>query len=309
MKTKQFILLGPPGAGAKEHAAALAKRWGIPHVSMEALMPAAIAAATGTHGDTAAPPGDAAIMKRIRQRFEQPDVMLKGWVLDGFPQTLSQAEAFDAWWAKFGKPPATVVYLKAMTGILVKRLSADENEPDQPISAIRRRLEHHQEAIAPLLDYYRQRSAEIGPLGAAQFKSINASLSFAEVTAALANLDNEETGAARLIKDEAELNALLAKAPLLVVDCMASWCGSCKQVAPLIDRLAQTYQTGPKDKPESHHITVAKIDFDVNRQITQRFGLKGLPAVMFFKEGELLETLIGVKAYQEYSDVVTRLLA
>jgi adenylate kinase family enzyme len=298
MKTKQFILLGPPGAGVTEHAAALAKRWGIPHVSMGALMPEAIAPPSADRD--AAP--DAVVMKRIRQRFEQPDVVLKGWVLDGFPQTLAQAEAFDAWWAKFGKPPATVVYLKAMTGILVKRLSADENEPDQPISAIRRRLERYQEAVTPLLDYYRQQRP-------AQLKTINASVSFAEVAAALADLGNEETGAARLIQDEAELDALLAKAPLLVVDCMASWCGSCKQVAPLIDRLAQTYQADPKDKPERHRVTVTKIDFDVNRQITKRFGLQGLPAVMFFKEGELLETLIGVKAYQEYSDVVTRLLA
>jgi adenylate kinase family enzyme len=266
---------------------------------MGALMPEAIAPPSAD-GDAAAP--DAVVMKRIRQRFEQPDVVLKGWVLDGFPQTLAQAEAFDAWWAKFGKPPATVVYLKAMTGILVKRLSADENEPDQPISAIRRRLERYQEAVTPLLDYYRQQRP-------AQLKTINASLSFAEVAAALADLGNEETGAARLIQDEAELDALLAKTPLLVVDCMASWCGSCKQVAPLIDRLAQTYQAGPKDKPERHRVTVTKIDFDVNRQITKRFGLQGLPAVMFFKEGELLETLIGVKAYQEYSDVVTRLLA
>ncbi|NJN20447.1 MAG: AAA family ATPase [Leptolyngbya sp. RL_3_1] len=289
MKTKQFILLGPPGAGVKDHAAALAKRWGIPHVSMGALMPEAIA--TATTGDAAAP--DAAVMKRIRQRFEQPDVVLKGWVLDGFPQTLDQAQAFDEWWAKFGKPAATVVYLKAMTGILVKRLSADENEPEQPISAIRRRLERHQEAIAPLLDYYRQQRP-------AQLKTINASLSFAEVAAALADLGNEGTEAARLIQDEAELDALLAKESLLVVDCMASWCGSCKQVTPLIDQLAKSYQG---------RATVMKIDFDVNRSITKRFGLKGIPAVMFFKDGELIETLIGVKAYKEYSAAVTRLLA
>ncbi|MDA0269320.1 MAG: nucleoside monophosphate kinase [Cyanobacteria bacterium] len=297
MKIKQFILLGPPGAAVQEHAAALAKRWGIPHVSMGVLMPEAIASDTAD-GDAAAP--DAAVMKRIRQRFEQPDVVLKGWVLDGFPRTLAQAQAFDEWWAKFGKPAATVVYLKAMTGLLVKRLSADENEPDQPISAIRRRLERHQEEVAPILEYYRQRSAEPDALGASQFKTINASLSFAEVAAALADLGNEETGAARLIQDEAELDALLAKEPLLVVDCMASWCGSCKQVTPLIDQLAESYQRSA---------TVMKIDFDVNRQITKRFGLKGIPAVMFFKDGELIETLIGVKAYKEYSAAVTRLLA
>ena len=54
---------------------------------------------------------------------------------------------------------------------------------------------------------------------------------------------------------------------------------------------------------------MAKIDFDVNRQITKRFGLQGIPAVMFFQQGELLETLTGVKAYSEYEREIERLLA
>ncbi len=299
MKTKQFILLGPPGAGVTEQAAALAKRWGIPHVSMGSLMPEAIAAEAAADGNAAATLSDEAVMKQIRRRFEQPDVVLKGWVLDGFPKTLAQAQAFDDWWANFGKPAATVVYLKAMTGILVKRLSV-EYGPEKPISVIRHRLECHQAAMAPILEYYRQRCAEAEPLGSSQVQTINASLSFAEVAAALADLGNEDTGAARLIQDEAELDARLTNESLLVVDCMASWCGSCKQVTPLIDQLAETYQG---------RATVMKIDFDVNRQITKRFGLKGIPAVMFFKDGELVETLIGIKTYKEYSATVTRLLA
>ncbi|MBW4482559.1 MAG: nucleoside monophosphate kinase [Tildeniella torsiva UHER 1998/13D] len=295
MKPKQFILLGPPGVGVDAQAIALAERWQVPHVSMGELVRGAIAAETAI-GVEARPYVDAGelipdglAMKLIRKRFEQPDTMLKGWVLDGFPRSLAQAQAFDEWWAAVGQPPATVAYLKAPPEFLIIRL-LNESSEKPPISAIRERLEGFQRSLEPLLENYQQRS---------QLATINASLSFAEVTSALAQLGQEDTGAAKLIRDEAELDALLASEPLLVVDCMASWCGSCKQVTPAIDKLAETY---------GDSVMVRKIDFDANRQITKRFELKGIPAVMFFKNGERLETLTGVKAYQEYNAAVTRLL-
>jgi len=83
------------------------------------------------------------------------------------------------------------------------------------------------------------------------------------------------------------------------VDCMAAWCGSCKQVSPLIDQLATEYRD---------RVQVMKIDFDANRQISKRFGLQGIPAVMFFKDGKLLTILTGVKSYGEYSTAIAHLL-
>ncbi|MEN8445937.1 MAG: thioredoxin family protein [Cyanobacteria bacterium J06555_13] len=109
-------------------------------------------------------------------------------------------------------------------------------------------------------------------------------------------------GGARFI-DEAELDDLLntlAKTDsLLVVDCVASWCGPCKQVSPLVDRLAETYR---------EQATVVKLDFDNNRQVAKRFGLKGMPSVMFFKQGELQETLTGMKPYSVYDKALLALL-
>ncbi|MEM9448538.1 MAG: nucleoside monophosphate kinase [Cyanobacteria bacterium P01_E01_bin.6] len=296
MKFKQFILLGPPGVGVRAQAIALADRWHIPHISTGMLFQEAIGneSAIGIEARTYVEAGelvpDALVMKLMRKRFEQPDAMLRGWVLDGFPRTIAQAQAFDEWLLAVGQPAATVVYLKAMTGLLINRLW-EEQEHAEPIESIRRRLTCHKEETAPLLEYYQQRS---------QLKTINASLSVAEVANDLAQLGNEAPGAAPLIKDEAELNSLLAKESLLVVDCMASWCGSCKQVTPLIDQLANAY---------GDRVHVTKIDFDSNRQISKRFGLKGMPSVMIFKDGELLETLTGVKSYQTYSAAVTRFLA
>ncbi len=296
MRPKQLILLGLPGAGVNAQAAALADQWQVPHVAMADLVRGAIAAETalGLEVHPYAEAGelipDTLVMKLIRKRFEQPDTMLKGWVLDGFPRTLGQAQGFDEWWSAAGQPPATVAHLKANPEFLILRL-LNETSEKPPISAIRDRLESYQRSLAPLLEYYQQQS---------QLVTINASLSFAEVTRDLVQLGQEDTGAAKLIRDEAELDALLASEARLVVDCMASWCGSCKQVTPSIDKLAEFY---------GEAVTVRKIDFDSNRQITKRFELKGIPAVMFFKDGQRLETLTGVKSYQEYSAAIARLLA
>ena len=295
MSTQQFILVGPPGSGVRAQAAALAERWHIPHVSMGKLVREAIAnaSAIGVEARAYVEAGervpDELAIKLIRKRFEQPDTMLNGWVLDGFPRTLAQAQAFDEWWLAMGQPMATAVELQVITGLLLNRLAAEPGQAES-LSSLRQRLALHGAETAPLLEYYRQRS---------QLKTVNANLSFAEVAWALAQLGEGESGAARLIQDEAELDALLAEKPRLVVEFMASWCGSCKRVMPSIDKLAEAY---------GDRVTVMKIDFDANRQISKRFELKGIPAVMFFKHGERLETLTGVKSYQDYNAAVTRLL-
>lgn len=295
MTVKQAVLLGPPGVGVEAQASELATRWRVPHVSMGELLREAIAKQSdigleaGPYVEAKELVPDTLVMKLLRRRFEQPDVMLDGWVLTGFPRTVAQAQAFDQWLSAVGLPAATVVYLKAMSGLLLNRLWT-ERGPEETMPMIRHRLERHEAEVAPLLEYYQQRM---------QLKTINGSRSLAEIAYDLAQLGQEETGAAQLIKDEAELDSLLAQEPLLVVDCMASWCGSCKLVSPLIDQLANAY---------GDRASIMKIDFDANQQIPKRFGLKGMPSVMFFKNGELLETLTGVKTYQTYSAALTRFL-
>ncbi|MDB9527688.1 thioredoxin [Oscillatoria sp. CS-180] len=106
-------------------------------------------------------------------------------------------------------------------------------------------------------------------------------------------------GTATFVENETAFDALLASEPLVVVDCTATWCGPCKLVAPLMDQLADEY--GDRAK-------VFKLDLDANSAVAKRFGIKSIPAVMFFKEGELVETLIGVKPYEVFSDTLGKLL-
>ncbi|MGB7444747.1 MAG: thioredoxin [Coleofasciculaceae cyanobacterium] len=106
-------------------------------------------------------------------------------------------------------------------------------------------------------------------------------------------------GTVAFIQDETEFDSLLANESLLVVDCTATWCGPCKLVAPLMDQLADEY---------GGRVKVFKLDLDTNQPVAKRFGIKSIPAVMFFKGGELTETLVGVKPYEEFSSIVERLL-
>ena len=129
--------------------------------------------------------------------------------------------------------------------------------------------------------------------------TLNANRSTVEVASALSQLGADEAGTANFIKDEAEFNALLTESTPLVVDCTATWCGPCKLVAPLMDKLAAEY---------CDRINVFKLDLDKNKAIASRFGIKSIPAVMFFKGGELKETLAGVKPYDTFSTAAARFL-
>ena len=101
--------------------------------------------------------------------------------------------------------------------------------------------------------------------------------------------------AAAYIQDEAEFDQLLQTESLFVVDCTASWCGPCKLVAPLMDQLAEEYRDRAK---------VFKLDLDANKPVATRFGVRSIPAVMIFKQGELAETVIGAKPYEAFSSAL-----
>jgi len=80
--------------------------------------------------------------------------------------------------------------------------------------------------------------------------------------------------------DEQVMNAPL---PVLI-DFWAEWCGPCKMLAPILDEIATLYQG---------RLTVAKMNIDENTQIPQKFGVRGIPTLMLFKNGELESTRVG----------------
>jgi thioredoxin 1 len=93
----------------------------------------------------------------------------------------------------------------------------------------------------------------------------------------------ESENVTTLTDDNFEDEVLNAEEPVLV-DFWATWCGPCRQIAPIIEDLADEFEGRAK---------VGKVDVDDNPQTAQEYGVRSIPTLLFFKDGEVQETLVG----------------
>ena len=98
---------------------------------------------------------------------------------------------------------------------------------------------------------------------------------------------------------EQEFDSLSTSDGLVVFDFTATWCGPCKMIAPLMDKLAEEYEG---------RVKVVKVDLDQNQSLAKRLGIRSIPAVMIYKNGTLMETIVGVTPYETFTTAVTKLL-
>jgi len=191
MRQLNLILLGPPGAGKGTHAEYLEKELGIIHISTGDILREAVAQQNELgkkaqqYMDAGQLVPDELIIELAQQRLQQPDC-ISGWLLDGFPRTVAQAEALTQLIQELGSSEPLAVNMTISDEEVIRRLSGrrlcrdcaqifnvyrdniDVSDPcpicggqlyirtdDQP-EAVKERLEVYQDETAPVIEYYRR---------------------------------------------------------------------------------------------------------------------------------------------------------
>jgi adenylate kinase len=188
----RIVLLGAPGSGKGTQSGLLVKAYGIPHISTGDLLREAVSKRTelGLRAKSAMDAGrlvdDATVLGMIRERLSRPDAV-KGFILDGFPRNITQAEALEKLLEELGAPLESVVLLNLDLGVLFKRLTGRRicetcgrvfniytagaaaplrcdhcsdggrliQRPDDKEEVIAKRLEVYEAQTKPLITYYK----------------------------------------------------------------------------------------------------------------------------------------------------------
>lgn len=161
----RLVLFGAPGSGKGTQATRLTERLGVPHISTGDLLRAEIKAGSDL-GNKAKDLMDAGqllpddiMLGIIEHRLGEPDAK-PGFILDGYPRNLAQADALDVVLARIGQPLDVVVKLDVPDEAIVGRCEVrfeKEGRPDDNPETVKRRLGIYADQTAPVADFYKQR--------------------------------------------------------------------------------------------------------------------------------------------------------
>jgi len=169
----RLILLGPPGAGKGTQAEKLAAELKVPHVSTGVILREAAEQGTelGKKAKAIMDAGelvsDDIMLGIIRDRLQAKDCE-NGYILDGFPRTIPQAEALDQLLSQRAEPPVVIAFLSLDEEELRRRIAGRRSEvtrSDDAEETVLSRFQVYQEKTRPLLDYYGDRARPIDGKG------------------------------------------------------------------------------------------------------------------------------------------------
>ncbi len=157
---QRLLFLGPPGAGKGTQAEVLCKKHGLRHMSTGDLLRAEVSAGSelGQQAESVMNRGelvsDSLVLAIVKAQLSALNG--EGWLLDGFPRNVAQAEALDPLLQELNQPIEAVILLELDDSVLIERLlsrgRADDNE-----TVIRNRLVVYSDQTEPLIDHYKQR--------------------------------------------------------------------------------------------------------------------------------------------------------
>ena len=96
----------------------------------------------------------------------------------------------------------------------------------------------------------------------------------------------------------ADYEATIAEGVSLV-DFWAPWCGPCRMIAPVIEELAESFEG---------KANICKVNTDEEQEIATQYGIRSIPTIMFFKDGELVDQMVGAASKQAFEDKINSLL-
>lgn len=100
---------------------------------------------------------------------------------------------------------------------------------------------------------------------------------------------------------DSNIDETLSKKELTVLDFWAPWCGPCKMLTPIIDGLAKEYS-------ENEKVSIGKINVDENSGLSMKYGIRGVPTILFIKDGEVVDRVVGLKNRGELIEKINTIL-
>jgi thioredoxin 1 len=98
---------------------------------------------------------------------------------------------------------------------------------------------------------------------------------------------------------DATLDDVLKTDKLVLIDFWAEWCGPCKMIGPIIDEIGTEYQD---------RVVVGKVDVDNNDETTTKYGIRNIPTVLFIRNGEVVDKVVGAGAKSLFTEKIDKLL-
>ena len=103
------------------------------------------------------------------------------------------------------------------------------------------------------------------------------------------------TNEPQYVDGTADLDALVAENDVVLTDFYADWCGPCQMIEPIVERLAAETDA-----------TVAKVDVDANQQLAAAYGVRGVPTLVLFADGEQVEEIVGMQGEEQLRSLIDR---